>query len=133
MIKYIYLGGEIPHSLVKILQFCRFPMGSNSALGDYLFVGTHGSVLLIHHILNNIIQKSSHESEKNYKKNNLQRNINFPLIKEIRLRHGAPIVNIEVIQVCFFFFSVLSFLGFFCTSYFNLYRRTNTCIYITFI
>lgn len=62
--------------------------------------------MLIHQILNDLTQNLNFETEKNYKNNTLKQKNNFPLIKEIRLRHGAPIVNIEVIQVCLIFLKI---------------------------
>lgn len=112
MLKIVYLDGETPHSLVRVLQFCHCRMGISSVPSDYLFVGTHGSVILIHHILNDLPQDCQLvESEKNNSNNYLKLNIKYPLIKEIRLKHGAPIINIEVNQVCFnLYFKIAIFL-----------------------
>ncbi|KAI1731938.1 LLGL2 domain-containing protein [Ditylenchus destructor] len=76
------LGGETPNSLVKAIQFSRCALSSHaSPLRDYVLFGTHGGVVLIHHLVD-----SDSENDK------------CPLIKEIRLQHHAPIVGMEFVQ-----------------------------------
>ncbi|KAI1725443.1 LLGL2 domain-containing protein [Ditylenchus destructor] len=76
------LGGETPNSLVKAIQFSRCALCSHaSPLRDYVLFGTHGGVVLIHHLVDS-------DSENN----------KCPLVKEIRLQHHAPIVGMEFVQ-----------------------------------
>lgn len=58
---------------------------------DYLFVGTYGGSVLIHSLTPNSNENSTNLNENSFK--------NCPLIKEIRFRHRAPVINIELVQV----------------------------------
>ena len=73
------LGGETPYSLVRVTKFFRCNLNDTEGgpRGGYLFVGTYGGVILIH----SLTSFTSAEL--------------FPLVREIRLQHRAPIVDIE--------------------------------------
>ncbi|KAH7732082.1 lethal giant larvae [Aphelenchoides avenae] len=72
------LGGEPPHSLVRVLQFARCSLLEGEPVDYYLFVGTSGSSILIHSL-------TSTSGEQ------------CPLVREIRLQHRAPIVHLDII------------------------------------
>lgn len=72
------LGGETPYSLVRVTKFFRCNLSdSDCPRGGYLFVGTYGGVILIHSLTPSTTDEL------------------FPLAREIRLQHRAPIVDIE--------------------------------------
>ncbi|KAL7075580.1 hypothetical protein ACQ4LE_005223 [Meloidogyne hapla] len=77
------LDGETPNSLIKILNFETCILSPFNAHPEvYLFVGTQGGAVLIHLIRSDVCGNSER----------------CQLIKEIRLRHHAPIAAIELFQ-----------------------------------
>ncbi|KAF7639652.1 LLGL domain-containing protein [Meloidogyne graminicola] len=77
------LDGETPNSLIKVLNFENCILSPFITKQVYLFVGTQGGSVLIHLI-------RSPDSCTN--------NERCQLIKEIRLRHHAPIIAIELLH-----------------------------------
>ncbi|KAI3387080.1 hypothetical protein SNEBB_003512 [Seison nebaliae] len=77
------------NSLIRTIYFARAPLTTSSNENDCLFIGTDGGIVYIY----KIIKEIGREVDVN------ETTFTFRLLKEIRMKHKAPIINLHLIHV----------------------------------